>query len=454
MKYKKIPNNENAIEIDGKVILSFDPKYKEYLKWQKENPDLEKKLVKDLNKEVNNRRLYNNGAPHVKKSESGLREGKATYYDENGVKTLESHYKNGILDGEMRVYRNGILETMETYTDGERTGKYTYFGSDGKKLTEGFYNAGKDNGLKKVWFLGTENLQYTETFNNDILHGSAKYYESDTGKLGSEGNYKNGKKDGVWIFYFKNGNKKWVGNYKDDQISGELIQYEENGIIISKENYEDGKLVGKYEYYHDNGRLRLTGELLDGKDNGEKISYWSNSNKKSVENFKMNIKNGTEEQYYIDGQLSTKGEWSEGYKDKTWVWYYPDGTKMREENFDYKILSSIAEWEEDGNPRSSKSYTGEILNGECILYGKNGNMSRYETYRDGKLHGKFIDYYVNGNKRAEGTIQSEMMVGVWNFWFHNGKKELECEFKLGQISDGATIYHDNGLVKQVIEFSK
>ena len=32
IKYKKIPNNENAIEIDGKVILSFDPKYKEYLK--------------------------------------------------------------------------------------------------------------------------------------------------------------------------------------------------------------------------------------------------------------------------------------------------------------------------------------------------------------------------------------------------------------------------------------
>ena len=30
-KYKKILNNKNAIEIDGKVVLSFDPKYKEYL---------------------------------------------------------------------------------------------------------------------------------------------------------------------------------------------------------------------------------------------------------------------------------------------------------------------------------------------------------------------------------------------------------------------------------------
>ena len=48
MKYKKVVHNENAIEIDGKVVLSFDKKYKEYLKWRDENPKLEKKLQKDL----------------------------------------------------------------------------------------------------------------------------------------------------------------------------------------------------------------------------------------------------------------------------------------------------------------------------------------------------------------------------------------------------------------------
>ena len=54
MKYKKVPNNENAIEIDGKVVLSFDPRYKEYLKWKDENPDLEQKLIEDSEQEVEN----------------------------------------------------------------------------------------------------------------------------------------------------------------------------------------------------------------------------------------------------------------------------------------------------------------------------------------------------------------------------------------------------------------
>ena len=35
MKYKKISNNENAIEIDGKVILSFDPRYKKIFEMER-----------------------------------------------------------------------------------------------------------------------------------------------------------------------------------------------------------------------------------------------------------------------------------------------------------------------------------------------------------------------------------------------------------------------------------
>ena len=51
-KYKKVPNNENVIEVGGKVILSFDLRYKEYLKWRDENPDLEQQLIDDLEQEI------------------------------------------------------------------------------------------------------------------------------------------------------------------------------------------------------------------------------------------------------------------------------------------------------------------------------------------------------------------------------------------------------------------
>ena len=54
IKYKKVPNNENVIEVGGKVILSFDLRYKQYLKWIDENPDLELQLIDDLEQETKN----------------------------------------------------------------------------------------------------------------------------------------------------------------------------------------------------------------------------------------------------------------------------------------------------------------------------------------------------------------------------------------------------------------
>jgi hypothetical protein len=66
MKYKKIPNNDNAIEIDGKVVLSFDPRYKEYLEWRDKNPKLEKELIKKLDREIEGKKLYNAGMAHKK----------------------------------------------------------------------------------------------------------------------------------------------------------------------------------------------------------------------------------------------------------------------------------------------------------------------------------------------------------------------------------------------------
>ena len=49
-RYQKIPNNDNAIMIDGKIVLSFDPRYKEYLKWKVENPLLDERLGRSNNR--------------------------------------------------------------------------------------------------------------------------------------------------------------------------------------------------------------------------------------------------------------------------------------------------------------------------------------------------------------------------------------------------------------------
>ena len=127
MKYKKVPNNENAIEIDGKVVLSFDPKYKEYLKWKDENPDLEQQLSSDLKQNIKNKELYNNGAPHKGQVWSGVTarlSNSWSWYNEYGKLVLECEMDDVKKDGKEKAYHdNGNLKSIFEYQNDVIHGK-------------------------------------------------------------------------------------------------------------------------------------------------------------------------------------------------------------------------------------------------------------------------------------------------------------------------------------------
>ena len=204
MKYKKVSNNENAIEVDGKVVLSFDPRYKEYLKWRDENPDLEKQLIEELEQEIENKRLYNNGAPHVELDENGDRQGKCLFYYENGIKKWEGQYKDDIVEGELIQYReDGKIKSKETFVNEEMRGYYEYYNKDGKLRQSGYIkNHKKEGEIISYWENGE--VQSIENFKNGLRHGLLKRYTLDRREIMS-GQYTNNYRDGDWTWYYSNG---------------------------------------------------------------------------------------------------------------------------------------------------------------------------------------------------------------------------------------------------------
>ena len=103
-----------------------------------------------------------------------LREGEWTYYH-SGTKNIltKEHYTNGVLDGKkVTYYRNNVLAEEITYKNGVKSGVNNYFSTKGKPLKE-------------------------LIFVNDKLHGPAIYYNGYGIKI-LEGNYKNGRKYGIW----------------------------------------------------------------------------------------------------------------------------------------------------------------------------------------------------------------------------------------------------------------
>ena len=57
-----------------------------------------------------------------------------------------------------------------------------------------------------------------------------KYYKN--GQLWSKGNFQNNKKEGSWIVYFNNGQKFSKGKYKNGRPEGYWVMYDEDGTIV------------------------------------------------------------------------------------------------------------------------------------------------------------------------------------------------------------------------------
>ena len=69
------------------------------------------------------------------------------------------------------------------------------------------------------------------------------YSPEDGGGVMEEGDYKDGKKDGLWTYWYENGQKKREENYKGDKRNGLWTWWDEDGNVTDTETYKNGKLV-------------------------------------------------------------------------------------------------------------------------------------------------------------------------------------------------------------------
>ena len=96
----------------------------------------------------------------------------------------------------------------------------------------------------------------------------------------TEGKTVNGKKDGYWITYYANGNKRSEGNFRMGVKDGNWIQYYSNGNKKSEGRFKNGLNEGWYVCWHENGTRQWEGDYgphvgksYDGKKEGRWMCY-------------------------------------------------------------------------------------------------------------------------------------------------------------------------------------
>ncbi len=112
------------------------------------------------------------------------------------------------------------------------------------KVVEEVVQSYPDGSAKVVRFF-KENDR-TKTLVKEIL-----YYPNHQKYM--EGEYKNNKRDGLWISWYQNGNKWSEGIFKEGLDDGYRYIFHENGKKQIEGNYKNGKKVGVWKFYDDKG---------------------------------------------------------------------------------------------------------------------------------------------------------------------------------------------------------
>ena len=130
---------------------------------------------------------------------------KRTYWHENGEKSAEQTYKGRMRDGLWTSwYENGQKKTEGTYKGMFKDGLHTYWGSNGHKIVEGNWKNGKRDGLMTTWI----NTELGSFYSLLPIHKEV------------EGTYKDDKKDGLWTYWsIFTGQKKSEENWKDGELN-------------------------------------------------------------------------------------------------------------------------------------------------------------------------------------------------------------------------------------------
>lgn len=224
------------------------------------------------------------------------REGQWKLYNESSVLLAEEFYTDSLLNGQCKYYYpSGKILAVHNFIGGVKNGPFVDYYENGKKEREGTYLAGDFDGDYTSWhengnkesvgefYKGQRNGTWYYYKSSGILEVSVlykngaetkrkynegtfkEYYDSQIPK--SEYTYENGMKNGPFTEWYELGQYvqvpgtkedmemgimmreklegtqvKMQGDYVNDKLEGEVIYYNEKGLITKIEVYEDGVL--------------------------------------------------------------------------------------------------------------------------------------------------------------------------------------------------------------------
>ncbi|MBT3479409.1 MAG: toxin-antitoxin system YwqK family antitoxin [Candidatus Marinimicrobia bacterium] len=118
-----------------------------------------------------------------------------------------------------------------------------------------------------VTFDETFSINNGELYHNNSLF-SGRLIKTEITGTWSKSFYKNGKREGLSIRHFADGNKKSHGKFRKGNQVGTHLGWWPNGQIRSEQYFNDGLLSGEVKEWFVNGQLAVLNHFSNGRQDG------------------------------------------------------------------------------------------------------------------------------------------------------------------------------------------
>ena len=180
-----------------------------------------------------------------------------------------------------------------------------------------------------------------------------------------------GKRHGVWIKKYPNGNIRYRGTF------------------------EHGKEVGIFKFYAVTGQKHPVAVKEYTTDSDiVKVSFYS-----------------------LKGKLESEGKMRGKKRTGLWKYYFPDGKSLlATENYKEGLLDGVSKtYYKNGKLAEEAHYKMGKLHGKHVRYADTGKTVEQLTYKDGVMDGPAVFYDEKGEIFARGNYEKGVKTGIWEF---------------------------------------
>ena len=346
----------------------------------------------------------------------------------------------------------GNLLTIIFFSNDENSHFYRYYDEnlnraidinciDGKCIQKGYYSDKKLAYIKEVKL--TENL--------DILTNGkyTEYYKN--GQIKIQGSYKEGMRNGEFKTFLKNGKSAGFIIYKDGKIiKSTLVKTMKDNASFSPISYANydldtsysiggvdfpNKLLKRYRMYDKKGVL-----------NGNSISYYEEGNIQSIFPYKNNLIEGLVIRYYENGNIKEEVNYKND-KINGEAKSYDENGKLNGRT----IFKDDIKLEEDVY-KENEILKNTFKNGELVkqdICTLNGTLKERRILNGDEM--EYSTFYSNGNVKQKILAKDKIIIKE-QIYARNGNIMSNSFFSDGKPVIELFEYYPNGNIKEKVHF--